>query len=151
VAAGGVGAYFTVVAIASVVTRPTLGKLSDSMGRSKVIIPTMACAVLGLFAISFSGDMVVALASAALFGFGYSGAVSALIALNVDTIHPTNRGSATAFYMMFCDSGVAVGSIALAPVAASWGYLPAIWLATMMLTGALALFSVLRWRLSHTS
>jgi predicted MFS family arabinose efflux permease len=109
----------------------------------------MLCAVLGLLAITLSGDLAASLVSAALFGFGFSGASSALIALNVDTIHTTNRGSATAFYMMFCDSGIAAGSIALAPVAASWGYMPAIWLGAMMLAGALVIFSFLRWRLSR--
>jgi len=149
VEAWGVGAFFTVFAMAAVVTRPTLGKLSDSRGRVPIIIPTMAFAFAGLLAVTFSGDLLAALVSAALYGFGFSGAMSALIALNVDTVHPTNRGTATAFYMMFCDSGVAVGSIALAPVAASMGYLHAIWLSALLLLFALVVFSLLRWRPSR--
>ncbi|MCS4542212.1 MAG: MFS transporter [Euryarchaeota archaeon] len=117
-----VGLFFTAYAVATIFTRPTMGRLSDRFGRAPVILPTMCLAAIAIFLVSKFSTLNGFFISAVLYGVGFGSAFSALSAFVVDTIDPKNRGSAMGIFTSCFDLGIATGSIGLGVVGQYYGY-----------------------------
>lgn len=117
-----VGGFFAVYAVATIVTRPLMGKLSDKVGRITVIIPMMLLTVAGIYSASLFASISGLYITAAAYGFGFGSAYAVLSAMAVENIAPENRGSAMAVFTSNFDLGIAVGSMGLGLAANSLGY-----------------------------
>jgi len=117
-----VGLFFTAYGIMNATGRIPLGRLSDRVGRKKVIIPSvllLALAVGGLNNTSSVGLLVV---MACAYGLGYGGALTTTMALLVDEAPLEVRGTALGVLYAGLDLGIGLGGAAMGPVAGTVGY-----------------------------
>lgn len=117
-----VGGFFAVYAVATIITRPLMGKLSDKVGRVAVIVPMMFLAAAGIYSASLFSSIDGFYVTAIAYGFGFGSAYAVLSAMVVDNVEPRNRGSAMAVFTSNFDLGIAAGSIGLGLAANSMGY-----------------------------
>lgn len=136
-----VGVFFTVYAIATIITRPVMGKLSDKVGRIRVIIPMMLLTAAGIYSASLFTSIEEFYITAAAYGFGFGSAYAVLSAMVVDNVAPENRGSAMAVFTSNFDLGIAAGSMGLGLAAGSLGYPGLFRLTALLLLGGVLLFT----------
>ncbi|GBF34762.1 major facilitator family transporter [Desulfocucumis palustris] len=116
------GLFFTVYAVSTILSRVMVGKLSDRIGRRKVILPFMAVLALAVFLFPFLGSLWLLALIGVLFGLGFGAFMPALNALVVDYTSPSDRGSALGFFTAFMDVGITTGAMILGLVGGRLGY-----------------------------
>ena len=97
-----VGLYFTIMAIALVVTRPLAGKIVDKKGLSVIAIPCFIVCALGLFLISRANSFGY-LALAGVLGAGQGTGMTAIQTTCVRSLPDAQRGVASSTYYVFSD------------------------------------------------
>jgi MFS family permease len=116
------GFYFTVQAIALLVSRMFTGRLADRHGRAFVIVPGIILMTVALALLPFAHGFPAFVISASLFGLGFGTAQPATMALLIDRVRPEQRGLATGTYFTGFDAGISIGSILLGMVSQHWGF-----------------------------
>jgi len=116
------GLFFTVQALALMVSRTFSGRLSDRRGRVFVIIPGLVVIAIGLLLLPFAHTLFQLMLSAAFIGLGFGSAQPATMALTVDSVSPDERGMAVSTYFLGFDSGISAGSFAIGAIATSFGF-----------------------------
>jgi MFS family permease len=106
-----IGYYFTVSAIAMLITRPLIGKLSDRHGIVLAIIPSMVCFAGAILLISLSKTLIMFLIAGVLSAFGFGGCQPALFALCMKSVPKERRGAASSTSFMGIDLGSLIGPI----------------------------------------
>jgi len=119
---GNPGFYFTVQAVALLISRAFCGQLADRYGRSFTIVPGMVAAAIALALLPMAHDLPLFMLSAALFGLGFGAAQPATMALLVDRVPARQRGLGMSTYFTGFDTGITLGSIMLGVVAQRWGF-----------------------------
>jgi MFS family permease len=104
---------FTVFATTFIVTRLFLGHLGDRFAAAKVALISVLIEAAGLALIWLSPDLTLALAGAALTGFGYSLVYPGLGVEAVRLVPAQNRGLAIGAYTAFLDVALGFGTPAL--------------------------------------
>jgi MFS family permease len=104
---------FTVFATTFIVTRLFLGHLGDRFAAAKVALISVLIEAAGLALIWLSRDLTLALAGAALTGFGYSLVYPGLGVEAVRLVPAQNRGLAIGAYTAFLDVALGFGTPAL--------------------------------------
>lgn len=138
----GVSAYFTVYALAMLVTRPLVGKLTDKHGFVKVGIPAACVTAVSLILIGYASSLPMLLAVGTLNAFGYGACQPALQSLCLKSVPPERRGSASSTSYMCQDIATIAGPIICGKVGDALGYVPAIWqvMCIPIMLGVLFLF-----------
>lgn len=77
----GISVFFTVLAIAMLVSRPVSGKINDKYGAAAVIIPSLICFALSFVVIWLSHNLITTFVAAVLAAIGYGGSQPALQAM----------------------------------------------------------------------
>ncbi|WP_236006260.1 MFS transporter [Paradesulfitobacterium ferrireducens] len=148
-----IGLFFTVYAIALMVSRPAFGRLADRKGYSAAIIPGMLGVLATMLILYFSASLSAFLAAAVIYGLGFGAVQPSLQAMAVRTVPPFRRGSANATFMVGFDLGIGLGSMIWGAVAELTGY-QAIYLWAMVPAGIAILlyvgFGRARERQKHT-
>ncbi|MGN8051248.1 DHA2 family efflux MFS transporter permease subunit [Curtobacterium sp. 22159] len=85
--------------IASTVTTPIYGKLSDIFGRRPLFITAIAIFVVGSFAASFSSSMLMLAGFRALQGLGAGGLMSLPLAIMGDMLAPRERAKYQGYFL----------------------------------------------------
>jgi MFS family permease len=116
------GLYFTVQALALMLSRTFSGRLADRRGRLFVIVPGMICMAFGLLLIPFAHSLLQLMLAAVFIGLGFGSCQPATMALAVDPVHPDERGMALSTYFIGFDSGISVGSFIPGAIAAGFGF-----------------------------
>ena len=116
------GLFFTVQALALMVSRTFTGRLSDRRGRVFVIVPGLISIAIGLLILPFAHSLLHLMLSAAFIGFGFGSAQPATMALTVDMVSGDERGMAVATYYLGFDSGISTGAFAVGALASSFGF-----------------------------
>jgi MFS family permease len=116
------GLYFTVQAIALMLSRTFSGRLSDRRGRVYVMIPGLCSIVLGLLLLPIMHNLLHLILSAAFIGLGFGSCQPATMAWTVDLVSLDERGMAVSTYFLGFDTGIALGSFALGAVATKFGF-----------------------------
>jgi len=120
---GRAGIFFSVYALAILVTRPLAGRLSDRLGRGAVIHPGLALGAAGALLLGFAPATWALPIAAGLYGAGIGGcAFPGLMTLTVDRCPPRARGSALAAYFTAYDFAIAGGSALLGLVYEARGF-----------------------------
>ncbi|MCI8594475.1 MAG: MFS transporter [Oscillospiraceae bacterium] len=105
----GIGLYFTVNAIASLVSRPFTGKLLDKKGPAFVFYPCAVLMAAGLLIIGLVHTLPAILFAAVLTGVGW-GTVSPLLqSMAIQVVPPSRRGVASNTSFLGFDLGLFVG------------------------------------------
>ncbi|OII15228.1 MFS transporter permease [Curtobacterium sp. MCBA15_009] len=85
--------------IASTVTTPIYGKLSDIFGRRPLFITAIAIFIIGSFAASFSTSMLMLAGFRALQGLGAGGLMSLPLAIMGDMLAPRERAKYQGYFL----------------------------------------------------
>ena len=107
-----VGIFFFVLSVASIASRPFIGRLTDRFGRALFGIIGLVFAVFGLLFVPLSTDVLGFAVCAAIFGIGQGTASASFAAQSVDTVSSYHRGMAVSMFFLGIDTGVTVGSAA---------------------------------------
>lgn len=116
------GIFFTVYAASTILSRVAAGRLSDRIGRRKVIIPFMIVLAVAVFLLPFMNSLWMLAVIGVLFGLGFGSFYPTLNALVVDLTPPPERGGALAFFTAFMDVGITTGSMVLGFAGGLLGY-----------------------------
>jgi MFS family permease len=139
---GNPGLFFTIQAIALMVSRTFAGRLSDRRGRVFVIVPGLISIAVGLLLLPFASNLFLFLLSAAFMGMGFGTCQPATMAWTVDLVSLDQRGMAVSTYFLGFDAGISTGSFALGAIATTFNFSIA-WIAAAACV-LLGLLSVLR-------
>ena len=116
------GFYFTVQAVALLISRIFAGRLADRYGRVAAIIPGIILMTVALAILPVAHGYQLFIVAAALFGFGFGTAQPATMALLIDRVRFEQRGLATSTYYLGFDIGLSTGSILLGMVSQRFGF-----------------------------
>lgn len=116
------GFYFTVQAIALLISRTFASRLADRYGRATTIVPGIILMTIALAILPLAHGYHFFIIAASLFGFGFGAAQPATMALLIDRVRFEQRGLATSTYYIGFDLGLAMGSILLGMVSERWGF-----------------------------
>jgi MFS family permease len=116
------GFYFTIQAIALLISRTFAGRFADRYGRAAAIVPGILLMAIAQAILPFAHGLPSFMISALLFGLGFGTAQPATMALSIDWVRPEQRGLATGTYLMGYDAGISIGAILLGVVSQYWGY-----------------------------
>lgn len=90
-----IGVYFTVYAVAMLVSRPLIGTLADKIGTVKTIIPSMIAFAVSFWLISISDSLPMFLIAAFVSAFGYGGCFPTIQAVCMRSVPKERRGAAS--------------------------------------------------------
>jgi MFS family permease len=119
---GNPGLFFTAYGLAVIAAQILAGRVSDLVGRHRVIVPAMVLLALAFPVLALVRSLPLLLGVAVLYGLGFGGARVNLNALMVDTVPASIRGMAMSIAYGSFDLGVGLGSYLLGWVAQIWGY-----------------------------
>jgi MFS family permease len=119
------GLFFTVMAGATLVSRPLSGALVDRKGRSGydlMVFSGLAAIIAAMLIIARISAGWHLVAAGTLFGFGFGFVQPAMLALCISSVPSGRRGAANATYWTAFDTGVAFGSVIWGVIAGYLGY-----------------------------
>ncbi|MGF9966083.1 MFS transporter [Bacillus rhizoplanae] len=114
--------FFVVYAIVVVISRPFSGKIFDRFGENVLIYPSIIIFMIGMFTLSQAQTSFWLLAAGVLIGIGYGTLIPSFQTIAVSAAPHHRRGSATATYFSFFDTGMGIGSFVLGIIAAHSSY-----------------------------
>jgi len=142
------GFFYTAYAVSSIVVRIPMGKISDRLGRQKVILPGLITISFALILLAYSDTVLLLVLSGVLYGLGFSTVYPTLTALLVDTIPEEARASGLSIFTASFDLGIGAGSFI-------FGFLPLFWMypigSVVVLSGAFLFYLAERSSFSSSS
>lgn len=121
--------FFTVYALTMLVTRPTVGRMTEKHGFVKVAIPALMMTAASLVLIGFSTNLPTLLFAAFVNAFGYGAVQPMLQSLAMKSVPSERRGSASSTNYIFLDTATIIGPTVCGYVADALGYTPVMWMA----------------------
>ncbi len=137
-----IGLLFGAQGVASILSRPTMGSVSDRIGRMPLIVAGVLICVLALIAIPHTANFFVLLGLSAIFGLGTGMVTPSTTALIGDLVKRGNFGSAMGVFGSLWDTGHASGPIVAGFLIAALGYQSTFLIIGVVITAALTLFLV---------
>ena len=134
------GLLWGVQVVATIVSKPIMGKTSDSHGRKPLISLGMLLCALSFAAIPLLTNFYLLGLAAVVFGLGEALVTSSSAALIIDVCKEKHFGAAMGGFGTIFDIGHASGPILAGLLIARLGYLPTFWLMAAMLLAAIPLF-----------
>jgi MFS family permease len=116
------GLFFTAYGLTVIAAQVLAGRVSDWVGRVRVIVPAMVLLALAFPVLASVQSLPLLLGVAVLYGLGFGGARVNLNALMVDRVPTSIRGMAMSIAYGSFDLGIGLGSYLLGWVAQIWGY-----------------------------
>jgi len=110
---GQVGLALTVVAVMQLIIVPFAGRLSDRLGRKRLIVPGGMVTVLGLLLFTRAGSYLFFLFSSAILGLGRGFGGPVPTAYAADIASPEDYERTMAIYRAVSDAGWVIGPIML--------------------------------------
>lgn len=114
--------YFTVFCLATVVTRPFIGRHADRIGHSRLIVPCLAMIVLGVALLSIANDRALFVVSAMLFGVGFGSAYPLFVAHLMHHVAEHRRTATFGAMIGAFDTGIGTGSIVVGWISEHYGF-----------------------------
>ncbi|MDD4599570.1 putative MFS-type transporter YfcJ [bioreactor metagenome] len=136
------GIFFTVYAISTIMSRVLVGKLSDRIGRRKLVMPFIALVVIATFLLPGIDSLFKLALIGGLFGLGFGAFMPTLNALVVDYTPPRDRGSALGFFTSFMDLGITAGAVLLGALGERFGFEMMFYLGSAIALSGLIAFAV---------
>jgi predicted MFS family arabinose efflux permease len=119
---GNPGLFFTAYGLTVIAAQVLAGRVSDLVGRVRVIVPAMVLLALALPVLALVQGLPLLLGVAVLYGLGFGSARATLNAWMVDRVPTEIRGMAMSIAYGSFDLGIGLGSYLLGQVAQTWGY-----------------------------
>lgn len=122
-----IGIFFSIYALAILITRPAAGKLIDRLGLDIIVLPGFLCIFIGIAGLACARELWQFGVVAAVYGLGF-GALQTTIQTMAVRDTPFHRlGIANATLFSGFDLGMGLGVIALGSIAALYGYRNMYW------------------------
>ena len=131
------GLFFVVFAISMMSLRPVTGKIYDRKGPQYVIYPALVAFSLGLFLLSQIQTLWGFMLTAVLVGVGFGSVQPCIQTLAIQRVPKHRIGYATSTFYTFYDLGIAIGSLLIGALIATYSYQFA-----FILCGLLTLLSI---------
>jgi MFS family permease len=135
------GLFFSVYAVSTLASRVLVGKLSDRIGRRRVILPCMALAAGAIFLLPLLHSLWLLAVIGVCFGLGFGAFMPTLNALVVDETPSQHRGSVLGFFTSFMDIGITTGAVVLGLVGEHWGYATMFAIGGFVVIGGIVVFA----------
>ena len=103
------GAYFTVMAIALLLTRVFIGKQADKKGEGIFVYICNIFMFAALLLLAFIPNNITYIISSVLSGFAFGGIEPSLQAMAVNIAPPERRGAANSTFLCAYDIGIGIG------------------------------------------
>jgi MFS family permease len=116
------GLFFTAYGLTLIAAQILAGRLSDLVGRFRVIVPAMVLLALAFPVLTLVQSLPLLLGVAFLYGLGFGSARVNLNAWMVDRVPASIRGMAMSVAYGSFDLGIGLGSYLLGWMAQVWGY-----------------------------
>jgi MFS family permease len=117
-----IGSFFTVYAVALIISRPLLGKWSDRYGFIAVTVPGLIVYAFSFFIISYARTLSMFLIAALVSAIGNGASQPMMHALCMKTVPQDRRGSASSTAYIGMDIGNIIGPIIAGFVASKYGF-----------------------------
>lgn len=117
-----IGDFFSVYALAILISRPASGKLVDRYGYNITIIPGLIFLVIAMFLLSYADSRLMFFGVAIIYGFGFGAAQMSLQTMVVRHIPHSRLGAANATFFTGLDAGIGLGATILGAIATIMGY-----------------------------
>lgn len=104
------GIYFIFIAIATVLTRITLGRVIDRRGEGILIYSGNAAIIVGILLLVFAHNVPCYIFSALLLGYSFGAIQPSLQTMAMHAIAPERRGAASSTFFCAFDMGIALGA-----------------------------------------
>jgi len=137
---GKVGILFAVQAITTLMSRPIMGRLSDTMGRKPMIISGLMVTALSLGAVTLTSNFYLLIVAVAIYGLGVAITDSSTTAMIADLSKARNYGAAMGVQGTILDIGHASGPILAGLMVKYYSYSSAFIMAAIFLVFAALLF-----------
>ena len=114
--------YFTVYAIVTILSRPTIGKIIDKSGFFVPGIMATLCVMVTLIMIAFSTNIVMFCVAGIFAGLGLGTGMATLQTMAVSAVPSERRCVATSTFLLGSDAGMAVGATIAGAISGVIGY-----------------------------
>lgn len=138
--------FFILYALVVVLSRPFTGKMFDRFGENMLVYPSIIIFTVGMFILSQAQTSFWFLGAGILIGLGYGTLIPSFQTIAVSSAPNHRRGSATATYFSFFDSGIGIGSSVLGIIAARSSYHNMYFIAAIVVAFTLLIYYVLHGR-----
>jgi MFS family permease len=138
-----IGIFFTIFALALLVSRPFFGRMIDKNGYDHAMIPGILCIGLTMLILYFAQNLYFFIGAAFFYGVGFGAVQPCLQAMAVLNVPPQRRGAANGTFLSGFDMGIGVGAILWGLVAKVLGYGTMYLLAVIPVIIAFVLYFVL--------
>ncbi len=128
--------------VASIVSRPFLGKRSDRLGRRPLIVGGAVLCIVTLIAIPYTGNFALLLGLSVIFGLGTGMVTPSTTAMIGDLVTAGNYGSAMGVFGSLWDTGHAAGPVIFGFLVVALGYRTSWLLMALVMVVALLIFLV---------
>lgn len=118
----GGGVFFAIMAVVTVFTRITTGKLADKKGEGIFIYTCNISMFAAMMLLGSSQNTLSYIISAVLAGYGFGGITPALQAMAVHIAEPSRRGAANSTFLCAYDIGIGFGAGVAGVLITSYGY-----------------------------
>ncbi len=105
------GTFFLVFAVGLAISKVLAGKLFDKIGPNKILYFGYILLILGLLMIAYFSNSLGYHSAGFVLGFGFGVIAPTIQAMVNNIIIPEKRGAANSTYLMFFDSGIALGML----------------------------------------
>jgi MFS family permease len=118
------GWLFGAQTVTTLLARPTIGVLSDRVGRRAVIVTGLTTSSLAVFSLSFAASLLMVVVVTLIYAAGVAITTAATSAYITDITRRARYGAAHGVFGTIYDMGDAVGPIAAGALVAGLGYAP---------------------------
>lgn len=136
------GLLWGIQVLATILSKPLMGKVSDRYGRKPLITVGMLLCAASFGSIPLLKDFYLLMLAAIVFGFGEAFVTSSSAALVADICKEKHFGTAMGTFGTLFDIGHATGPIMAGFLIAKWDYLVSFWIMSGMLILAVPVFTM---------
>ena len=141
------GWFFVVSGTTSLLARPLLGKVSDSIGRGRALLACFVLQTAALIALAYASNIFALIISGMLYMVGLAMASSTTLAIAMEQAKPERRGRAMATFSIALPLSNGIGALICGSLVQWFGFFWMYALAACIAAGGLLITSANRARL----
>lgn len=119
---GSTSLFFLVLSVMMIIIRPLSGRIFDRYGHKLIIYTGTTSAIIGLFLLSITQNLLTLLLAGVFYGIAYGVITPTLQAIAVKSVTKEKQGTANGMFFSGMDLGMAIGSTGLGVLASYTGY-----------------------------
>lgn len=141
------GWFFVASGVTSLLSRPLLGRISDSVGRGRALFACFLLQSVALIALAFSTTLTALIISGVLYMLGLAMSSSTTLAIAMEQAKPERRGRAMGTFSIALPLSNGVGALLCGSIVQVFGFAPMYLAGAAIAAGGLAITAVNRARL----